>query len=108
MDGCATQNGVFGSIDSESVKTIEYAYEVEVTTSADALASDVLPLVEKAITDSILAELFAGCAVRRKLRRRLEVTGVTTNPEDLVVDDGTYHHGSLATLHTVITWHGIS
>jgi hypothetical protein len=85
---------VFGDIDSEVFRTIEYGYEVETTTSAEAIASDVLPLVESAVTNSILSELFAECAVRRKLRRRLEVTGVTQLPEDLVVDNGTYHHGS--------------
>lgn len=87
---CATQDGIFGNIDSEAVRTIEYGYEVEANTTADIIESEIIGRVESAVTDSILAEIFAECAVRRNLRvtRRLEITGVTQNPEDIVLDDG--------------------
>lgn len=88
---CATQDGYYGVIGSaEEVFTIEFGYEIEATADAN-IESDVLPLVEKAVTDSILGEIFTECSDRRKLkaiRRRLEITGVTQDPEDLILQDG--------------------
>lgn len=64
--------------------------------SAAEIESDIIPLVESAVTDSILSEIFSDCEGGRRLqrslrvsRRRLQVTGVTQNPEDEVLTDGT-------------------
>lgn len=76
------------------MRTLEFGYEVEATADADTIEDEVLPLVEKSVTDSILGEIFTECTTaRRQLRvsRRLEITGVTQNPEDVVLDDGMFY-----------------
>lgn len=80
---------------------------MEATVDADLIESDILPLVEKAVTDSILAEIFAQCAVRRKVRRRLEITGVTQNPEDLVLDDSKFDFSD-STQYLVLSFRTLS
>ena len=92
---CTTgsNNGIYGDISSEVDRTIEYGYEIEATVTNDDIEGTLVPLVEAAVTDSILAELFAECGTTarvRQLRRRLEITGVTLNPEDEVLENGTY------------------
>jgi len=87
-EGCRVQNGVFGDVNQEQTRTIEFGYEMEFRDTADA-EQDLIPKVEGAITDSILGLVFAECETSRRLRvsRRLEVTGVSQNPEDLIMDD---------------------
>jgi hypothetical protein len=93
---CTTTAGIFGDIDQEVVRTIEYGYELEASTTAAEIEENVIPLVESAVTESILGEIFADCMSVKKLRRQLrtsrqlEVTGVTQDPEDLVLDDSKY------------------
>jgi hypothetical protein len=91
--GCVTQNGIFGNINSEAIRTIEYGYQVEASASTEIIRSTIVGLVETAVTNSVLGEVFAECAAQRRLRvttgrRRLEITGVSSNPEDVPVDDG--------------------
>lgn len=86
---CSTQDGIYGDITAEAVTTIEFGYEVEANLTASAIESVILPLLEQAITDSVLSEVFPNCSLRRNLRvsRHLQVLGVSQNPEDLVLED---------------------
>jgi hypothetical protein len=102
---CTTSDGTFGiirSIDSDSDSDtdntlmtipIEYPYEIEAITGTkrSTINNDILPLVEKAIVDSILQEVFPDrCGNtevgkrRLRIQRRLEVTGVSMYPPDYI------------------------
>lgn len=87
--------GIFGDIEQEVFRTIEYGYELEASTTATEIEENIIPLVESAVTESILGEIFPNCTSvrrRRQLRtsRQLEVTGVTQIPDDLVLDESKY------------------
>jgi len=102
---CTTSDGTFGiirNIDSDSdtdtdntlmTIPIEYQYEIEAITGTkrSTINNDILPLVEKAIVDSILQEVFPDrCGNteigkrRLRIQRRLEVTGVSMYPPDYI------------------------
>ena len=92
---CTTSDGTFGIISDTALMTvpISYQYEMEAITgtSPSTINDDILPLVEKAIVDSILQEVFpdscGSTAIgKRKLRiqRHLEVTGVSMYPPDYI------------------------
>jgi hypothetical protein len=96
---CTSSDGTFGIISDTDTDTtlitipIRYQYEIEAITGTkkSTINNVILPLVEKAIVDSILQEVFPDrCGNteigKRKLRiqRRLEVTGVSIYPSDYI------------------------
>lgn len=99
---CVTLDGTFGNIadDSDLIAVpLHYYYEMETVTGTGELKinNDILPILEKAIVDSILQEEFPEkCATtafgKRNLResrsrRHLEVVGVSMYPPDYVTID---------------------
>lgn len=79
-------DGFYGST-GESQIVVRFTYELE--TKAGTAAHDVLPSLEKAFSDAILPELFAeqclspyGNIVQQN---PLDVTGVSTKPDDIVL-----------------------
>ena len=94
---CETTDGVFGAVDGESV-SVDFAYELQVSgedQSNLSIQDNILPSLEKAITDSILPVIFKDECDRsngRRLRfqRRLEVIGISQYPDDIIYDDCTY------------------
>jgi hypothetical protein len=79
-------DGFYGST-GESQIIVRFTYELE--TKAGTAAHDVLPSLEKAFSDAILPELFAeqchspyGNTVQQN---PLDVTGVSTKPDDIVL-----------------------
>ena len=85
--GCKSSNGVWGTI-SGNATLIEFTYELETTQGDQSyVESQVLPVLEQAMVDSILPVIFAQCGSRRSLRveRRLQVVGVSKNPPDLIL-----------------------
>lgn len=99
---CVTSDGTFGSIVDDSnliAVPFHYYYEMETVTGTGELKinNDILPILEKAIVDSILQEVFPEkCATtafgKRNLResqnrRHLEVVGVSMYPPDYVTVD---------------------
>jgi hypothetical protein len=84
--------GVYGSLEGSST-TINFSYQLEASTEEEVFIEiEVLPVLEQAIVDSILPEVFSDdCgSERRKLRvdRRLAVAGVSKNPPDMILEDG--------------------
>lgn len=102
--------------------TVNYYYELETSTAeAQVIQSSILPSIERAISDQIIALLFRDrdeCAARifetngnlrlrhRQLqqeRRTLEVVGVSANPPDLTFEDGTCQIGGQASSNNATT-----
>lgn len=99
-DLCALDaNGLFGSNQAES-QAVDYFYQVETeptTTTADM--NGLLGKIEISMSRTILPELFPDqCAPtsmsrkrqQREPRQQLEVMGVSTTPDDKVLDEGTF------------------
>mmetsp|Transcript_18671 Transcript_18671/g.21041 ORF Transcript_18671/g.21041 Transcript_18671/m.21041 type:complete len:420 (-) Transcript_18671:50-1309(-) len=95
---CTTSDGTFGTISDTSLMTvpISYFYEIETVTGTNQsiIDSEILPILEKAIVDDILQEIFpdrcGSTAIgKRKLRvqRRLEVIGLSMYPPDFINSD---------------------
>jgi len=95
---CTTSDGTFGIISDTSLMTvsISYLYEIETVTGTNQsiIDSEILPILEKAIVDDILQEVFpdrcGSTAIgKRKLRiqRRLKVIGVSMYPPDFITSD---------------------
>ena len=85
--------GVYGSLDGTST-VLNFAYELETSAAGEMMIEiEVLPVLEQAIVDSILSETFSDdCGPeRRNLRvdRRLSVAGVSKNPPDMILTNGT-------------------
>jgi hypothetical protein len=89
-------NGIYGS-DQGIELPLGFLYQIE--TSANASIEEILGNVETSISRTILPELFADqCASitrsrephERKPTRRLEVRGVSSLPEDKVLNEGTF------------------
>jgi hypothetical protein len=92
---CVSTDGTFGIVDRDDliVVPVNYVYELETVpdTTESEIENEILPNVERAIVDSLLSEAFPdGCnsssfgRKRIRVRRRLEVTGISMNPPDLV------------------------
>ena len=87
MQNCYVQpDGFFGSFGDSQI-VVRYTYELE--TNAGTTALDVIPSLERAFSDAILPELFVeechshhGNVV---LQSQLAATGVSTKPDDLVL-----------------------
>jgi len=95
---CTTSDGTFGTISDTSLMTvpISYFYEIETVTGTNQsiIDSEILPILEKAIVDDILQEIFpdrcGSTAIgKRKFRvqRRLEVIGLSMYPPDFITSD---------------------
>eukprot|EP00545_Synedropsis_sp_CCMP1620_P007501 CAMPEP_0119003752 /NCGR_PEP_ID=MMETSP1176-20130426/745_1 /TAXON_ID=265551 /ORGANISM="Synedropsis recta cf, Strain CCMP1620" /LENGTH=433 /DNA_ID=CAMNT_0006955377 /DNA_START=74 /DNA_END=1375 /DNA_ORIENTATION=+ len=80
------EDGLFGS-EGDTQVVVKFAYELETNPS---IASNVIPPLENAFSAAILPGLFSEkCSQRNKIgvrRRRLVATGVSTRPEDIVLD----------------------
>jgi hypothetical protein len=87
MQNCFVQpDGFFGSFGDSQI-VVRFTYELE--TNAGTTALDVIPSLERAFSDAILPELFVeechshhGNVV---LQSQLAATGVSTKPDDLVL-----------------------
>lgn len=89
---CASnETGFFGFFSNTNV-TIPYYYEIEYLAENPDLNADILPMVERAVSDAVLPVLFASrCGTnsgRRELSlrhgRKLYVNGVSALPPDEV------------------------
>jgi hypothetical protein len=88
---CETTNGVFGSLDNESV-VVNFGYELETSEISDEyLMDEVLPALEVQFNDLILPAIFPltcnatlanATTSTRRSRRRLVVTGISARPDD--------------------------
>lgn len=84
---CVISNGSFGTIDSPQVQTIvniEFMYELEM--AAGTNIEDVRVPLENSMANILLPSIFPNRCVGENRRRRLEVLGVTTFPDDTVDD----------------------
>jgi hypothetical protein len=85
--------GQFGLVDN--IVRVEYMYEMELTpgTTTEDIDSIILPSLERTFVNSIIPALFPDRCGRRQLlhtvRRRLKVIGISSNPADEVIPDGT-------------------
>jgi hypothetical protein len=79
---------------------LNFTYEI-VTDGASDLSTEVLPVLEKSILDSILPVMFDGTCSGRRLdksnlrqsaRRRLNLIGASASPPDTVSDKGKNYH----------------
>jgi hypothetical protein len=89
---CKSNGGVFGTL-TDVDTSIEFGYELETTTTRAITTAVIMPILEQAMVDMILSEVFEDqCSdtVRRSLRveRRMKVVGISRNPEDIVLDNG--------------------
>jgi len=88
MDKCkSSSDGSFGDVALNSGVTVGYKYELEVLPGVQ-VKEDVLPALELAINDSLIASLFTDCGggQLRALRgsRRLTINGISASPADLI------------------------
>ena len=96
---CVTTDGTFGNISDSTallMVPLHYFYEMKTATSTNLskIDNEILPLLEKAIVDSILQEVFpdkckSTAIGKRQLResrnkRHLEIVGVSMYPPDYV------------------------
>lgn len=91
---CASTDGSFGNVigDNLIVVPVTYMYEMETVpaTTEFEIENEILPSLEVAILDSILLKAFPDrcgptSSGKRRLRaRRLDVTGISTNPPDSI------------------------
>eukprot|EP00978_Attheya_sp_CCMP212_P016311 scaffold42615_cov55-Attheya_sp.AAC.2 len=114
IDCTSDETGSFGVTNTSSITnettsiTVNYYYELETSTvDAQVIQTSILPAIEIAISDLIIALLFNDrsdeCAARletdvnlrqRQLqqlqqeRRKLEVVGVSGSPPDVIYEDG--------------------
>jgi hypothetical protein len=87
---CETTNGVFGSLDGESL-TVNFGYELETSQITDEyLMDEVLPALEVQFNDLILPAIFPltcnatamAASMMNSRRRRLVVEGISARPDD--------------------------
>jgi hypothetical protein len=87
VDCMVNDAGFYGSTDGEAnQELIEFKYQLETNSAANAAVEEILKNLERAYLDKILPVLFADkCDTRRQLqvRRRLQVIGATINPDDV-------------------------
>jgi hypothetical protein len=93
------EGGTFGKVDTEPeiLVRVSYLYEMEVVpgTAESDIEDIILPSLERSFIDSILPVVFpeeCNTMGRRlnMIRRRLKVIGISANPPDEVIPDGTY------------------
>lgn len=99
---CSSNDGVFGRTSSDSDDmVVSFGYELESPRSEEEIKADILPLLEQKMVDLLLPLLFADecdspedgntrqrrALLRSQARRRLEVLGISANPEDNILDD---------------------
>jgi hypothetical protein len=92
---CVSSFGVFGDISSTST-VVDFGYELQTSSVAgDDIEELILPDLEVVMVDSVLSGLFpSGCAQtgtrKLQLQRRLQVEGISGNPNDIILDDSKY------------------
>jgi hypothetical protein len=96
---CESSDGTFGVVTESMVEVpVYYQYEMEtVTGTTESDVEAILPVIEKAIVDSVLSVAFPDVCpniafgkkrnLRHDQRRHLAVTGITMNPADIVNKD---------------------
>jgi hypothetical protein len=84
MDNMNSFGDIDGTVDPIA---IDFKYQLETIPNDQANTRTILDDLEKAILNNVLSILFADMCggQRRQIRRRLEVIGASTFPEDLVI-----------------------
>lgn len=87
LDCMLNEDGAFGTVTSDiTPELIEFKYQLETKPNPQASLEEILDDLEKAYLEKVLPLLFADICSRRErrrhLRRKLEIVGATTNPED--------------------------
>lgn len=89
-DPCADNgNGVFGNSSSDNV-IIDYDYEMVTLENADVTAT--LLQLEDAIAALIVGSSYVTCLAPNLRRRKLALTGLSTDPKDRSTGDGKFTH----------------
>ena len=91
---CVSSFGVFGDISWTST-SVEFGYELETSVADNEIEEFILPDLEVAMVDSVLSGLFpVSCdqtgTRKLQLQRRLQVEGISGNPDDIILDDSKY------------------
>lgn len=80
------ENGVYGKADGGPI-TITYYFELEVAATTEIVQQAVLPAIENAVNDRILALFVDGCGGAAQLgTRRLELVGLASRPQDTIYE----------------------
>ena len=96
-DPCANNgNGNFGNISNDEV-SIEYDYEMVTNENTNVAAT--LSQLEDKIASLVLGSTYVTCLERRWIRRKLALTGLSSNPEDESTGVGKFTHKWLSFIH---------